>query len=41
VLVGEDQVMVHMDEYANDGPSYAFAPPEGVSDRDYATKLKD
>ncbi|HMB48067.1 MAG TPA: phosphodiesterase [Afifellaceae bacterium] len=41
VLVDDDRMIVHLHEYANDGPSYAFAPPEGVSDREYATKLKD
>ena len=41
VLVEEDRVLVHLHEYANGGASHAFAPPDGVSDRDYATSLKD
>lgn len=41
VLVDDDRVIVHMHEYLNDGRSHAFAPPEGVSDRDYATKLSE
>lgn len=41
VLVDDDHVMVHMHEYGNGGKSHAFAPPPGVSDRDYATKLTD
>ena len=41
VFVDDDRVLVHMHEYLNDGPDYAFAPPAGVSDRDYATKLTD
>lgn len=41
VLVDEDRVLVHLHEYANGGASHAFAPPDGVSDRDYATNLKD
>lgn len=39
VLVDDDRVIVHTHEYMNGGRTYAFAPPEGVSDRDYATKL--
>ncbi len=41
VLIDDERVIVHMHEYLNDGASHAFAPPEGVSDRDYATKLSD
>lgn len=41
VLLDADRCIVQMHEFLNDGTTHAFAPPDGVSDRDYATKLSD
>ncbi len=41
VLIDDERCIVQMHEYLNVGTSHDFEPPEGVSDRDYATKLSD
>ena len=41
VLVDDERCIVQMHEYVNDGTTHNFAPPDGISDRDYATKLSD
>lgn len=41
VLVDDERCIVHLHEYQNDGATHDFEPPEGVSDRDYATALSD